>query len=153
MECRSFIRLSKEDGDNLESNSITNQKDILRTYCKNNGFDIPDFTVNNDIVKVTFTNIKHLREDKSTNDGDLKQHFEGVIEGIIEGINVDVKEKLAFILCVLYKYPGIRTTTIGEKTKLPIKSIERYIKQLKDVGLIIYSGASKTGGYFLSEKK
>lgn len=25
-----YIRLSKEDGDNLESNSITNQKDIIK---------------------------------------------------------------------------------------------------------------------------
>ena len=30
-----YIRLSKEDGDNLESNSITNQKDIIKEFVNN----------------------------------------------------------------------------------------------------------------------
>lgn len=30
-----YIRLSKEDGDNLESNSITNQKDIIKQFVDN----------------------------------------------------------------------------------------------------------------------
>ena len=36
-----YIRLSKEDGDNLESNSITNQKDIIKQFVDN----CPDMTV------------------------------------------------------------------------------------------------------------
>ena len=36
-----YIRLSKEDGDNLESNSITNQKDIIKQFVDN----CPDMTI------------------------------------------------------------------------------------------------------------
>ena len=38
-----YIRLSQEDKDKkyeLDSESVTNQKEILRTYCKNNGFNL-----------------------------------------------------------------------------------------------------------------
>ena len=38
-----YIRLSQEDKGKLyesDSESVTNQKDILRTYCKNNGFNL-----------------------------------------------------------------------------------------------------------------
>jgi len=74
-------------------------------------------------------------------------HFEGVIEGA----GKDIKEKLASILCVLNEQPGLRTTMLSNKTNIPVKSVERYVKRLKDVGLIKYSGSSKSGGYFLSD--
>ena len=78
-------------------------------------------------------------------------HFEGVIEGVIEGVGKDIKEKLASILCVLNNQPGLRTTMLSSKTDIPVKSVERYVKRLKDAGLIKYSGSSKSGGYFLSD--
>lgn len=118
---------------------------------KTNGFDIPEFSVGDDIVKVTFPNIKHLREEETGNDSDSRHHFEGIIEGLTGGISSDVKEKLVSILCLLYGHPGLRTNIIGEKTGIPVKSIERYVKRLKDAGIIYYSGAKNTGGYFLSE--
>ena len=37
------------------------------------------------------------------------------------------------------------------ETDIPVKSVERYVKRLKDAGLIKYSGSSKSGGYFLSD--
>lgn len=40
---------------------------------------------------------------------------------------------------------------LSSKTDIPVKSIERYVKRLKDAGLIKYSGSSKSGGYFLSD--
>ena len=118
---------------------------------KINGFDIPKFSVDGDVVKVAFPNISHLREGNNKADGDLKHYYEGIIEGIIEGINGDVKGKLVSILCVLHEYPGLRANAIGEKTGIPVKSIERYIKTLKSADIIYYSGAKNTGGYFLSD--
>ena len=35
-----YCRLSREDGDSKESNSITSQKEILTLYAKNNGFEV-----------------------------------------------------------------------------------------------------------------
>lgn len=118
--------------------------------CKTNGFDIPEFIVANDIVKVTFPNIVHLREGNEKPD-DLRHYFEGIIEEITEGKRNDVKSKLTTILCVLQEWPGLRTNEIGEKTKIPVKSIERYVDILKKAGVIYYSGGKNTGGYYLSE--
>ena len=118
--------------------------------CKTNGFDVPEFTVDNDIVKVTFPNIIHLREGNNKND-DMKHYFEGIIEGITEGIRNDVKPKLVAILCVLHDQPGLRTNSIGERTNIPAKSIERYVDLLKKAAVIYYSGGKNTGGYYLSD--
>ena len=117
--------------------------------CKTNGFDIPEFSVTNDVVKVTFPNIVHLRERNEKAD-DLRHYFEGIIEEITEGKRNDVKSKLVKILCVVQECPGLRTNVIGEKTNIPVKSIERYVDILKKAGVIYYSGGKNTGGYYLS---
>ena len=96
---------------------------------KTNGFDIPEFVVTNDIVKVTFPNIVHLREENRNTD-DLRPYFEGIIEGTIEGIRNDVKSKLVTILCLLHERSGLRANVIGEQTHIPVKSIERYVNLL-----------------------
>lgn len=122
--------------------------------CKEHGYDIPSFEINNQIIKVTFPNISYLRSVTKQQDNDimnLKAHYEGVIEGVIEGVGKNIKEKMALILCELNKQPGLRTNMLSDKTNIPIKSIERYIKQLKDAGLIKYSGSTKSGGYYLSD--
>ena len=118
--------------------------------CKTNGFDIPEFIVTNDIVKVTFPNIVHLREEKDRND-DIRHYFEGIVEGITEGKRNDIKPKLVTILCVLHEQPGLRTNAIGERTNIPTKSIERYMDLLKKTGVVYYSGGKNTGGYYLSD--
>jgi len=119
---------------------------------KEHGFDIPVFEIKNQIVRVSFPNIHYLRAEKPLQgDTSLMSYFEGVIEGIIEGVGKDIKEKLASILCILNNQPGLRTTMLSSKTNIPVKSIERYVKRLKDAGLIKYSGSSKSGGYFLSD--
>ena len=119
---------------------------------KEHGFDIPIFEIKDQIVRVSFPNIHYLRaEQPHQSNADLMTHFEGVIEGVIEGVGKNIKEKLASILCVLNKQPGLRTTMLSSKTDIPVKSVERYVKRLKDAGLIKYSGSSKSGGYFLSD--
>ena len=99
-------------------------------------------------VGVSFPNIHYLRAEQPHQSAtDLMAHFEGVIEGV----GKDIKEKLASILCILNNQPGLRTTMLSSKTDIPVKSVERYVKRLKDAGLIKYSGSSKSGGYFLSD--
>lgn len=122
--------------------------------CREHGFDAPSFEINEQIIKVIFSNVCYLRTVTQQQDNtkmDMKTRYEAVIEGVIEGVGKDIKEKMALILCELNKQPGIRTTILSEKTNIPRKSIERYIKQLKDAGIIKYSGSSKTGGYFLAD--
>lgn len=119
--------------------------------CKANGFDIPEFIVTNDIVKVTFSNIVYIREGNGKSD-DLRKYFEGIIEGSIEGIRNEVKGKLVSIMCLLFESPGLRANVIGERTQIPVKSIERYINLLKNTKLLFYSGAKNTGGYYLYDQ-
>lgn len=117
---------------------------------KINGFDVPKFIVNNNIVKVVFPNIINVREENN-NSQNLNQYFEGIIEGTTKGIRNDVKRRLVSILCLLHCKPGLRTNVIGEETNIPVKSIERYMNQLKNMGILFYSGGKNTGGYYLSD--
>jgi len=75
------------------------------------------------------------------------------IEGAIEGVSKGVKEKLVILLRAIASNEGNRAPDYKEATGLAGSSLERYLKQLKDSGLIEFRGeASQTGGYFLTKK-
>ena len=79
--------------------------------------------------------------------------IEGAIEGAIEGVTKRVMDKLKTVLSAIAEKEGERIPYYAEKTGLHEKTIERYMKQLKDAKLIEFIGdASQTGGYFLTEK-
>ncbi len=63
---------------------------------------------------------------------------------INEGINEGIKR--------LYDYikmnSGNRISQIESELKVPAKTLERWIKDLKKANKIIYKGSKKTGGYF-----
>jgi len=44
--------------------------------------------------------------------------------------------------------PSVKSKIASEKLKRPIKTIERQIKELKDLNLIERKGSRKTGGYW-----
>lgn len=64
-----YCRLSQDDGKKEESNSITNQKDILLTYAKNNGFHNTEFFVDDGISGTTFNRPGFQRMLKLINEG------------------------------------------------------------------------------------
>lgn len=79
--------------------------------------------------------------------------FEGVIEGAIEGATKGLKEKLVDLLKAIAINEGKRVPDYRESTGTADSSIERYIKQLKEAGLIEFIGdAPQTGGYYLTKK-
>lgn len=46
-----YIRLSKEDGDKIESDSVSNQKILLRNYIKNsNEFELHDIYIDAAVI-------------------------------------------------------------------------------------------------------
>src|SRR5688500_15402045 len=49
-----YCRLSRDDGTDSESNSITNQRQMLRKYAKDNGFKIYKEYMDDGISGVTF---------------------------------------------------------------------------------------------------
>ena len=66
---------------------------------------------------------------------------------LIEGVSEGVKG----LLDCIRKNPGLRIPELSEKLHVPAKSIERWIKNLRDEKLIVFRGAPKTGGYFVKE--
>ena len=66
-------------------------------------------------------------------------------EGVNEGVNEGVKFPLEYIR----KNPGKRAPYIAGMLKVPLKTLERWLKKLKAKGKIKYEGSSKTGGYYV----
>ena len=60
-----------------------------------------------------------------------------------EKLNGGVNELLNFI----GKNPNQRAKQISKNLNIPLRTVERYIKQLKDEGKIEFRGSPKTGGY------
>lgn len=126
--------------------------------CKANKFKTPDWKEKDNTTTVVFPKVTHNRKAEGTTKGitegiskSIIVKIEGIIEGITEGVTADVKEKIKMILLVLYKEGGVRTVDIGKRIGVPVKSVERYIKQLKGAGLIEFKGANRTGGYYLTK--
>ena len=95
--------------------------------------------------------IRALKEEpnlKLINDFDGVQ-FISVIERLYnEGIKEGINEIETLILTFLEKNPGIKVKDISKYINKGIATTERYIKSLKEKGLVVYVGARKTGGYY-----
>lgn len=53
------------------------------------------------------------------------------------------------LLEAIYSHPGMRVSALQELISVPEKTLERYIKTLKEANFIEYRGAKKTGGYYI----
>jgi ATP-dependent DNA helicase RecG len=77
----------------------------------------------------------------------------GTNGGTIEGATKGVKEKLSALLSAIAVNEGGRAPEYMQMVKFSERSIERYLQQLKEVGLIEFRGdAPKTGGYYLTKE-
>jgi ATP-dependent DNA helicase RecG len=130
--------------------------------CKQAGIKAPVWEIGEQTVKLTFFSDVKLGgviegatkgANKGTTEGANEGAVEGAIEGAIEGVTKGVKDKLAILLSAIAANEGNRVPEYKEATGLPDSSMERYIKQLKDAGLIEFKGeAAHTGGYYLTKK-
>ena len=130
--------------------------------CKQAGIKAPVWEIGEQTVKLTFFSDVKLGGAiegatkgaiKVTTEGTNEGANEGAIEGAIEGVTKGVKDKLAILLSAISANEGNRVPEYKEATGLPDSSMERYIKQLKDGGLIEFRGeAAHTGGYYLTKK-
>ena len=111
--------------------------------CKSNGFAIPSFTISNQVVKLTFPQLQLQNFSSNKND------FESLLDESFESLNVSVKQRMSAILTAIHKNPGLRTTAISTSTGIPAKSVERYLSDLKKVGIVIYKGSANSGGYYV----
>lgn len=135
---------------------------MIANECKKAGLKAPTWEVGEQTVKLIFFSDVKLGgaiegatkgASKETTEGANKGAIEGAIEGVTEGVTKGVKEKLAILLSAIVTNEGNRVPDYKEATGLPDSSMERYIKQLKDGGLIEFRGeAAHTGGYYLTKK-
>jgi len=56
------------------------------------------------------------------------------------------------ILQIIKATPGINMLNVAEKSKIPYKTIERHIRNLKANNFIQRKGSKKTGGYIIKPK-
>jgi len=118
-------------------------------------------------VKLTFYNNLPKKQAKGITEGISKGITEGIskadlakIEGMLEGINGGmnggitggIKSKIRAVIQTVFKYAGINTNDIAEKIGIPVKTLEKHIKLLKDAGIIEHKGARRTGGYHIVKR-
>jgi ATP-dependent DNA helicase RecG len=129
--------------------------------CKEAGLKEPKWTVENSMVKLTFyssvaRSTKRIEGvTKGVIEGVTKEtarKIEGIIEGVTEGVTEGVKFRIEQIVQLLSTKEGLKTSEIELLLNIPAKSIERYVKQLKDKNIIEFKGAARTGGYFLTKE-
>ena len=66
-----YCRLSQDDGRDGESNSISNQKEILSEYAKRNGFLHPQFFIDDGISGTTFERADFNRMQSMIENGEV----------------------------------------------------------------------------------
>ena len=78
--------------------------------------------------------------------------IEGAIEGLTEGLTEGLKDKLVILVKAIADNEGKRIPHYATMMKEADKNIERYIKQLRDAGIVEYRGSKRSGGYYLTRK-
>ena len=111
--------------------------------CKSNSFEIPEFTLSNQIVKVSFPQLQLQRKNDSS------ARLEQLLDNTFPETALNVRKKMVSVLKEIETQPGIKSNEIGVATGLPKKSIDRYLTELKRVGIISYKGSRKSGGLFI----
>ena len=76
---------------------------------------------------------------------------EGVNGGVSGGVSGGVNG-LEALLLIIAESPGLNTAALVARSDKPQRTIERWLKQLKDQGHIEFRGAPKTGGYHPVDK-
>lgn len=77
----------------------------------------------------------------------------GVSGGVNGGVKGGVKSSISVLLDIIVNRPGMNTKQISKILKTPAKTVEKWIKNLKDQNLIEFKGAPKTGGYYIKQEK
>jgi ATP-dependent DNA helicase RecG len=90
---------------------------------------------------------------KQTDDNETINDFidsDGALNGALNGA---LKNELNKVVEIISNYPGIRQMELIKQIEKGKTSVQRYLKILKDNGIIEYNGAKKTGGYYLTKKR
>ena len=70
------------------------------------------------------------------------------IQPVDEGVNEGVNGGVVRLLSLIQDKPGMRTPQISIALDVPIKTLERWLKKLREEGKVEFRGSPKTGGYW-----
>ena len=104
-----------------------------------------------------FIRIRKALKEYPKVDFDIKELMGGVMvtfaqkspKSSQDEIGGGVSLELTQLLELIQSKPGLRFTQLASQTGKPVRTIERWLKQLKDSQRIEFRGAPKTGGFFL----
>lgn len=134
----------------------------IREATRAHGLEPPRIEADGDCFSITFKRksiheaIERLRgRDKGitpsaiggVNEGVNEGANEGINEGINEGVNGGASGGVSLLLELIQRSPGLRTPQISKAVGVPVKTLERWIKKLKEDGFIEFKGSTKSGGY------
>lgn len=125
--------------------------------CIDKGYPKPKWTSKSNVTTLTFPKItvtgKYRGSSEGATEGASGGAIEGAIEGAFEGATSKRKSKLVALLTAIVNDEGKKVPDYVKTIKSSDSSIERYLRDLKEVGLIYFRGeATQTGGYYLTEK-
>lgn len=134
--------------------------------CRAEGLKDPVWKDTVDGVTLTFNGPKALAAKKDAakidgvNDGvndvvsDGVNRFidDGVNDGLIDGVSDGVRVEIIKIVELIMAKEGANALDIATRSGKSKPTIERYLRTAKEVGIIEFNGAPKTGGYFLTKK-
>ncbi len=74
----------------------------------------------------------------------------GISGGISGGTDGAITEGIDRLADYIRNTPGKNVTEITAAMDIPQRTIERWLKKLREQGRIVFIGPKKTGGYFVS---
>ena len=67
------------------------------------------------------------------------------------GVNGGVSEGIEKLLEFIRRTPGLRAPQISKAVGVPVRTLEKWLKKLKDSGKIVFKGSFKSGGYRITQ--
>lgn len=80
-----------------------------------------------------------------------KPTAKAVSEEMNGGVNGGVSGGVNGLLSYIQSHPGQRSSEMVDALNTPLRTVERWLKLLKENGQIEFRGAAKTGGYYYLE--
>jgi ATP-dependent DNA helicase RecG len=124
--------------------------------CKENNYPVPEWKTKENRLELTLNNVGHRIKNDGVSDGisDGVNRIvsDGISDGVIDGVSDGVRKELIKIVTLLKDQEGINTDDIVEHISKSKPTVERYLKTARDLKIVTFTGASKTGGYYLTEK-
>jgi ATP-dependent DNA helicase RecG len=116
----------------------------IRTEMKNYGLENPLIETGEAWFSIAF---KRKSQDSAIERQGAVRGITPSVARLSEGVTGGVSEGVTRLLKYIRLHPGLRTPAISEGLSVPVKTIERWVKLLKQQGEIQFRGSPKKGGY------